>query len=202
MGLDVDLDAEPRRLADQQARRADAALAEMKVVADRNAADAEPLDQVMVNEILRRGAGAGLVEGHHHGAGEPGPGQQPQLVGLVGEAELRAVRAEKAARMRLEGDGQRRLAMGAAHLQGGGDHGAVAQMDAVEIAHGDHGPAGDRGGRGGVADNGKTSCHFRDSSGFFESFWVERGRTVTRRPRRSQAGRVGSRPDAIRRVPG
>ena len=42
MGLDVDLDAEPRRLADQKARRADAALAEMEVVADRNAADAEP----------------------------------------------------------------------------------------------------------------------------------------------------------------
>ena len=83
MGLDVDLDAEPRRLADQQARRADAALAEMKVVADGNPADAQPLDQVMVNEILRRGAGAGLVEGHDHGAGQPRRGQQPQLVGLV-----------------------------------------------------------------------------------------------------------------------
>jgi len=39
MGLDVDLDAEPGRFADQQARRADPALAEMKVVADRDAAD-------------------------------------------------------------------------------------------------------------------------------------------------------------------
>ena len=165
MGLDVDLDAEPRRLADQQARRADPALAEMEVVADRNSADAEALDQVMVNEILRGGAGAALVEGHHHGAGKPGPGQQPQLVGLVGETELRAVRAEKAARMRLEGDGKRRFSMGAAHPQGGGDHGAVAEMDAVEIAHRDHGPPGDRGGRGGVSDNGKIRCHFRDSSG-------------------------------------
>ena len=89
MGLDVDLDAEPRRLADQQARRADSPFAEMEVVADRDAADAEPGDQIMVNEILRRGAGAGLVEGHDDGTGEARAGQQPQLVGLVGQAELR-----------------------------------------------------------------------------------------------------------------
>ncbi len=75
MGLHIDLDAEPGRLGDQQARRADPALAEMKVVADRDAADPEPLDQIMVNEILRRGPGAALVEGHHHGAGKPGAGQ-------------------------------------------------------------------------------------------------------------------------------
>ena len=60
----------------------------MKVVADRDAADPEPLDQIMVNEILRRGPGAGLVERHDHGAGEPGPGQKPQFSGLVGEPEL------------------------------------------------------------------------------------------------------------------
>ena len=45
------------------------------------------------------------------------------------------------------------LPMGAAHVQGGGDHGPVAEMDAVEIAHRDHRPLGDVGGRGGVADN-------------------------------------------------
>jgi len=53
--------------------------------------------------------------------------------------------------------------MGAAHVQGGGNDGAVAEMDAVEIAHGDDGPPGDRGGRGGVADDGKTRCHEMDS---------------------------------------
>ena len=164
MGLDIDLDAEPGRLADQKARRADPALAEMKVVADRDAADAEPLDQVMVNEILRRGAGAGLVEGHHHGAGKPGAGQQPQLGGFVGQPELRGVRAEKAARMRLERHRQRRPAVGAPHPQGGGDHGAVAEMDAIEIAHRHHGPLGDRGRGRGVADNGKARRHFGDSS--------------------------------------
>ena len=160
MGLDVDLDAEPRRLADQKARRAGAALAEMEVVADRNAADAEPPDQVMVNEILRGGAGAGLVEGHHHGAGKAGPGQQAQLVGLAGQAELRGVGAEKAARMRLERHRQRRPVMAARHLKRRGNDGAMAEMDAVEIAHRHHRPLGDRGGRGGVSDDRKTS-HFR-----------------------------------------
>jgi hypothetical protein len=48
----------------------------------------------------------------------------------------------------------------------------VAQMNAVEIAHGDHGPAGDLGGRGGVSDNGKTSRHFRDSARILWGFWV------------------------------
>ena len=39
----------------------------MKVVADRDAADAQALNQVMVNEILRRGSSAGLVERRDHG---------------------------------------------------------------------------------------------------------------------------------------
>ena len=195
MGLDVDLDPESRRLADQQARRADATFAEMKIVADRDPADSEPLDELMVNEILRRGPGARLVEGHHHGAGKPRPGQQPQLVSLVGEAELRAVRAEKTAWMRLEGDGKRRLSMGPAHPQGGLDHRAVAQMDAIEIAHGDHGAPGDLRGRGGVSNNGKTSCHCRDSSGILQRFLGlgERGRTVTRRRPGSQADALPSK---------
>ena len=73
-----------------------------------------------------------------------------------------------------------------AHPQGGGDHGAVAQVDAIEIAHGDHGPPGDLGGRGGVSYNGKIRCHFRDSSGI--PGFGERGWTVTRRRLPSQAG--------------
>ena len=75
MRLHIDLDAELGRLVDQKARGANPAFAEMKVVADRDTADSEPLDQIMVNEILRRGSGAGLVESHHHGAREPRSGQ-------------------------------------------------------------------------------------------------------------------------------
>src|SRR5271169_3627619 len=72
MGLHVDLDAEPGRLADQKARGADPAFAEMKVIADRDAGNPEPPDQIVVNEILRRGLGADLVESHDDGAGKPG----------------------------------------------------------------------------------------------------------------------------------
>ena len=140
----------------------------MKVVADRNSADPEPLDQVMVNEILRRGPGARLVERHHDSAGKAGAGQQPELAGFVRKPELRAVRAEKAARMRLESDGKNRLSVGPAHPQGGFDDRAVAEMDAIEIAHGDDSPPRDRCIGGGVSDNGKTSCHF---SRFFTDLW-------------------------------
>src|ERR1700745_3291565 len=108
MRLRVAPEAEPRRLVDKQARRADAALAEMEVVADRDSGDSEPPDQIMVNEVLCRGAGARLVEGHDHGAGKPSAGQQAQLGGLVAEAELRNGRREEPARMRLEGERQRR----------------------------------------------------------------------------------------------
>src|SRR3984957_17012727 len=102
----------------------------MKVVADSDAAAAEPADQLMVNEVLRRGPGARLVEGHHDRALEPGSGQEPQLGGLVGEPELGGVRAEKPARMWLEGQRQRGPAMGASHLQASRNHRAVAEMNA------------------------------------------------------------------------
>jgi hypothetical protein len=134
----------------------------MEVIADRDSADPQPLDQLMVNEILRRCTRAVLVERHDHGAIKARSGQEPQLVGLVGQTELRAVRAEKAAWMRLEGQGECRFAMSPAHLQGGLDHGAVAEMDAVEIAHCHDGSPGDRGRRGSVADKGKAG-HFGNS---------------------------------------
>ena len=192
MGLHVDLDAELGRLGNQEARRADAALAEMEVVADRNAADAEPPDEVMVNKILRRGAGADLVESHHHGARKTHTRQQPELVGLGGQAELRAVRAEKTAWMRLERHGEGGPAARLAHAQRRPDHGAMAEMDAVEIAHRHHRPPGDRGSGRGVADNGKFGRHSR-------GFWVDsggfpahqgRGRTVAWPDGTSQAGRI------------
>ncbi|MEY9901395.1 hypothetical protein ABIA44_005569 [Bradyrhizobium sp. USDA 329] len=131
----------------------------MEVVTDRDAADAEAPDQVMVNEILRAGSGTRLVEGHDHGAGQPGAGQQPQLGPLVRQAELRGVGAEKPPRMRLEGQCQCRAAMRSAHLQRCRDHGAMAKMNAVEIAHGDHGAPRNRGIRRCVADNGKRRSH-------------------------------------------
>src|SRR6266568_3647601 len=136
----------------------------MKVVADRDAAYPEPLNQVMVNEILRRGPGPGLVEGHHHSAREPGSGQKPQFGGLVAEPELRGVRAEKAAGVRLERHRQRGPAMRARHLQRSRNNGAMAEVDAIEITHRNHRSLGDRGRGRGIADNSKARRHSRDSS--------------------------------------
>jgi hypothetical protein len=66
--------------------------------------------------------------------------------------------------MRLERHRQRGPTMGARHLQGGGNHRAMAEMDAVEITHRDHRPLGDRGRGGVIADNRKARRHFKDSS--------------------------------------
>jgi hypothetical protein len=75
MSLHVDLDSKARGFGDQQARRADPALAEMKIIANGDTADAKPLDEIVVNEVLSCRAGPVLVESHDHGAVKPGPGQ-------------------------------------------------------------------------------------------------------------------------------
>ena len=51
----------------------------MEIEADRRAADAEPPDQNLLDELLGRGRGERRVEGQHDRAVEPGRGQQPQL---------------------------------------------------------------------------------------------------------------------------
>src|SRR4029078_2444628 len=77
MRLYIDFDSQPRRLGDKQARRANPALAEMKIVADRDAADAKPPDEIVMNEILSGRAGPPFVERHHNPAVEYGPRQTP-----------------------------------------------------------------------------------------------------------------------------
>src|SRR3984885_3433788 len=138
----------------------------MKVVADRNAADSEPLDKIVVNKILRRGFGAALVESQDHGARESRCGQKAELCSLIGETELRGVRAEIASRMRLEGHRESRSAMGQPHAPGGVNDRTMAKMDAVEIAHCDHHSLGDGGRRAGVADHGKFGGHLQSLSSY------------------------------------
>src|SRR5271155_1906002 len=106
----------------------------MKVVADRNAADSQPLDEIVVNKVLRRGLSAGLVEGHHHRPRQSGRGQKAKFSGLVGKAELRGVWAEITPRVRFEGHRENRLAVREPHAQGSVNHGAVAEVNAIEIA--------------------------------------------------------------------
>src|SRR5581483_12503671 len=76
---DVDGKALLLALRGEKARRAGAVLAEMKIEADGGAADAEPLDQHVADEILGRGAGEPRIEAHDDRAGETGRGQEPQL---------------------------------------------------------------------------------------------------------------------------
>ena len=77
--------------------------------------------------------------------------------------KIGAVGAEKTPWMRLERYRQRGLALRTSHAQGGGNNGAVAKVDAIEIAHRHHRSLWN-GGRGrGVADIGKARRHFRDS---------------------------------------
>ena len=111
---------------------------EMKIEADGDAGDREPLDQYACDEILRGETCQRRVEAQHDRAVEPGGGQEPQLRALVGEAEQRLVRPEEAAGMRLEGERGRRPAQRLGAGARGGDDGAVAAVNPVEIADGKH----------------------------------------------------------------
>ena len=90
------------------------ALAEAEVVADHHMAHAQPLHQHAVDEGLRRQPGQGGVEAHHHRHIEPERLQQRQLARQRRQAEMRLVRLEELARMRLEHDGAGRPAAAAA----------------------------------------------------------------------------------------
>ena len=104
---DIDRKAVPRARAPQKSGVPPPLLAEMEIEADRDAADAEPVDQDLARRIPRPRAGERRVEGQHHRAVEPGRGEQPQLRRSGGEPEQGLVGPEKAARMRLEGQRQR-----------------------------------------------------------------------------------------------
>src|SRR6476619_5757273 len=102
--------------------------------------------------------------------------------------------------MRLEGHRKRRLAVRLAHLHGGLDHGAVTEMDAVEIAERHHRSLRERGRRGVVADNGKASGHFRwDSSGILKAQACGEDGDVAA-PSKS-SGRNRTKTNAIRKGP-
>ncbi len=189
--------------ATSRSRRADPTFAEMKVVADGDARNPQPLDQFMVNEILRAGPGAGLVEGHDDGARKAGCGQQAELIGLVGQPELGGVGAEVAPRVRLESDRQRRPPMRPAHFQRRGDDGPMPEMNPVEIAHRHHRSLRDRGGRRRIADNGKNSSHFNEvSSGEALGSMVPPDRDLGVRGKSSRAVRPAFRCGLPRRDPG
>ena len=79
------------------------------------------------------------VEGHDDGAVEPGGGEHAQPVAVARKLEQRVLRPQEKPRVRREGQSRRGAAEFLGALQRGADHGAVATMDAVEIADRHHG---------------------------------------------------------------
>ena len=110
----------------------------MEIEADHDGGDREALDQDLPHEIFRRQRRERRVETQHDRAVEAGLGEQPQLRGLVAQAEDRLVRLEDGARMRLEGQHRGLAPERAGAPQRHVDHGAMAAVDAFEIADRHH----------------------------------------------------------------
>ena len=126
-------DARRERVLLQQQRDVAARLvAEAEVLPHADALRAEPVEQDVVDELLRRLGGEGPVERDHHELADAEPGDQLGLDLERGDQLGRRVRRHDRARVRLE----REHGVGVAHDR------AVPEMDAVELAHGDMtGPA-------------------------------------------------------------
>src|SRR5690606_297958 len=141
--------------------------AEAEVVADQQEAGAQPLDDDLVDEGLRREPGQRLVEpGDAHPVDAAGS-ERLELVALGEDARrgLAAVaRREEFARMRLEGQHAAREPPAAGLLDEPAEHRLVSAMDAIVVADrqravgalvGGRQSAEDIHGRGGAA-SGKT----------------------------------------------
>src|SRR4029077_7084555 len=133
----IDGKAVPLAFYLEKIRRAGAIGAEMKVEADRRAADGEAVDKNALDEIFGSQFGKVGVEGQHNRAVEPGGGEQAQFGGFGSEPEQWFIGIEEGTRMRLEGERSRRLAEHARPRQGRRDHRLVAAMHPVEIADSD-----------------------------------------------------------------
>jgi len=122
----------------------------MKIKPDCGAANGKVVYQDALDEIVRAQFRQACVEGKYDRAVEASRREQPQLGGLVGEAEQRLLRIKERAWMRLEGERGRWLAECAGPRLRGRDHCFMAAMHAVEIADGD-GRTAKRGGRRKIA---------------------------------------------------
>ena len=107
----------------------------MEIEADRDARGGKSVDQHLFDECGRFQSRERVIELHHDGAVEAGRGEQAQLLGGIGQVEQRLARIEESARMRLEGQRRRRASERAGAPDGGCDHGAMAAVHALEIAH-------------------------------------------------------------------
>ncbi len=106
---------------------------EAEVLPDRDPRRPQPLDEDVVDELLRALAGKALVERDHHQLLDPERGD-PLGLGVEAGQQLRS---------RLRPDHAQRVGLERQHRVAAGDHLAVAEMDAVELA--DRDPARARG---------------------------------------------------------
>ena len=113
----------------------------MEVEAGHGVADAELAVEDAGHELLRALAGEVAREGLLDDGVEAELGEQARLHRRRRQEEQRHVRAEDGARMRLEGQHQRRHAAPVGFLARALEHRLVAAMDAVEIADRDHAAA-------------------------------------------------------------
>ena len=110
---DLDRETEPRPGADEIVGRAAARAAEAEVPADHDRADAEPRDQRLFDEFLRRQAGQRGVEGQRRRAGEAERAEDARLDRQRRQAKDDRPAGEIVGRMRLEGeDGGGRAPLG------------------------------------------------------------------------------------------
>ncbi len=113
-------------------------VAEAKVEADHDVADAEPAREHVVDEALGRFGHQMPIERQDVQVIDPEPGQEARLDPQRGQSRRRLLRRQDLARMRLEGDHAERRAEVAGPRPRGLDQGAVAAVHAVEIADRDH----------------------------------------------------------------
>ena len=130
---------------EQIGRAALAVLAEMEIEAGHDMTGADPVQDNRTNEVVGRPAGEFAVEGIFEHGVEAEDLQQPGLQRRGRQTEHGLVRAEDAARVRLEGQYQRGNALAGGDLQRPRQHGLMAAMYPVEIPDGnDAAPQGCR----------------------------------------------------------
>ena len=120
----------------QQREIAGAAGAEAEVVADQQPAHREPVEQHVLDEILRRAAGVGAVEAADMHAFDAVGRKQFQFLSQRREPRRRRLRREQFERMRFESEHACSQAQGASPVLETRKHCLVSAVHAVEVADG------------------------------------------------------------------
>jgi hypothetical protein len=162
---------QPLALALEEKRRAAALATEMEIGPGNHAANAQPVHENGLDEVLCLGLREHVIEGQNDDAIQPERLGQPGLgIGLC-QPEHEWRRREHIARMRLECQQQGRHALGPRPLAQGGDNGLVATMQPIEIADGDKSAPQVGGQVGEAGKTGKGHLATRTDAGDNRPLW-------------------------------